>query len=191
MLYISNRGNINGPDLGNENNPVYVKATLDRGYHVVVDVWIVQQKEGLQLALGELQPQYPVTIELLKNPKIIARVNNLTAFQILLDNGVHVVGNSRDFCLTSRGLIWTPPGSRIVTVKSVMNMPEWYTNNMKDLAFINCAAICSNFIERVSTTREALRKAAEDQKKTEESKELNTIPEESNEDDSITLELPN
>jgi hypothetical protein len=187
MLYISNRGNLAGPDLANENSVAYVNATLARGYHVAVDAWLVKNQDGsFQPALGELQPQYPVNIEFLQNPKLIARVKDITTFQILTDSKVHCVLANTGNTLTSAGLIWTPKGSRIVTRSSVLNMPEWFTNNMKDLAPIKCAGICSNFIESISLTREALLKAEAEKKEAllkaeaekKEASKLNTIPEE-------------
>lgn len=187
MLYISNRGNLAGPDLANENTPAYVKATIERGYHVVVDAWLVPNDQGqFQPALGELQPQYPVDIDFLKNPKIIARVKDLGTLQILLDVNVHAVVETNEPSITSKGLIWTGRGTRHVSRGSVMNMPEWYTNNMKDLAHIQCAGICSNFVERIALTREAILKA--DAEKAAEEKKLDTIPEETKEEPSESFE---
>ena len=181
MLYISNRGNLAGPDLVNENSLVYVNATLERGYHVVVDTWLVKnQDNSFQPALGELQPQYPVDIEFLRNPKIIARVKDITTFQILTDSKVHCVLSNPGNTLSSEGLIWTPQGSRIATRSSIINMPEWFTNNMKDLASINCAGICSNFVERISLTREAILKSIAEKEETK----LDTVAEEAD------VELP-
>ena len=39
MIFIAHRGNINGPDRANENNPLYIQNTLSKGFDVEVDVW--------------------------------------------------------------------------------------------------------------------------------------------------------
>jgi len=170
MLFISHRGNLAGPDLNNENKPEYVSTALEKGYSVVVDTWAIavqEEKNTVQLVLGDLTPQYPVTLEFLQKPNIISRAKNLETFQILLDNNVHTFLDSNDTQLTSRGLIWPRVGARSLVPRAVLNIPELITNNIATVVNVNCSGMCSNFIERVKSTRSQLdeqtRKAAEEQ----------------------------
>ena len=39
---ISHRGNLNGIDPNNENNPLIIKRALNRGFEVEIDVWRVE-----------------------------------------------------------------------------------------------------------------------------------------------------
>ena len=38
MHFISHRGNLNGPDLQNENNPIYVQNAVNLGFEVEIDI---------------------------------------------------------------------------------------------------------------------------------------------------------
>jgi hypothetical protein len=44
MIYISHRGNINGKNIERENSPEYILETLNKGYDVEVDIWIINNK---------------------------------------------------------------------------------------------------------------------------------------------------
>ena len=39
MIFISHRGNLEGPNPERENNPDYISEALERVYSVEVDVW--------------------------------------------------------------------------------------------------------------------------------------------------------
>jgi hypothetical protein len=54
MILISHRGNLNGKDVDNENNPLYIDRALGKGYDVEVDVWYVNGK----WYLGHDEPTY-------------------------------------------------------------------------------------------------------------------------------------
>jgi hypothetical protein len=185
MLYISNCGNIDGPNLANENNPSHVTKTLDKGFHVVVDVWTItnQEDKTIQFALGTTIPQYPVSLEFLQNPSVIARAKNIQVFQLLVDNKVHCFLDSVDTQLTTMGMIWTRVGSRRMTPRCVLNLPEVITNDISQaLGAVTVSGICSNFIERVKNVHQMmLEEAAKAQAAAaapEEKKELEPIAEE-------------
>ena len=44
MIYISHRGNIDGPDTGKENSPDYIIKALSLGFDVEIDVWFKDDK---------------------------------------------------------------------------------------------------------------------------------------------------
>ena len=183
MLYISNCGNLSGPDLNKENNPEHVAEALEKGYHVVVDVWVVndQKENTLRLALGNLMPQYSVDLEFFQNPNVIARAKSLQTFQLLIDNNTHCFLDSKDAQLTTRGLLWTPMASRRMVPRAVLNLPEVITNDIAQALNVAVSGVCSNFIERVKGVHLQLLAAAEQAAKeaeaAEEKKELDIIPE--------------
>ena len=57
MIIISHRGNIRGERLDQENRPSYIDCAIGNGYHVEIDVRVV---DG-ELWLGHDRPQYKVT----------------------------------------------------------------------------------------------------------------------------------
>ena len=149
MLFISNRGNLSGPNLQRENDPEYIEKALKLGYHVAVDVWLIPENNQPTLALGDLQPKYKVSLDFLQSPGIIARTTNIVCLQYLLSNCVHVVTNGSTPSLSSQGLIWTPAGSRIVTPERVLVMPEWFTSDLKTAIRAPCKGFCSDYISSV------------------------------------------
>lgn len=189
MLYISNRGNLDGPNMSNENNPEYVKVALEKGYHVIVDTWIGKNKDGnFQISLGQIQPMYPVDLTFMQNPKIIARVKDVGTFQMLTDNKISSVILSADPALSSAGLLWPPGGARFITRSCVLNMPEWFTKDFKDLVTIPCAGVCSDYIESFFDIKNSWIKENEHVIDILQTEKLGTIPEE-NEDNSVQLDI--
>jgi hypothetical protein len=141
---ISHRGNTIGINTKKENSIPYIQETIEKGFHVVVDTWIIGNEH---LALGSDRPQYTTNLDFLKNEYIICRAKCQNTFQFLLDSGVHCFAHEYDpFVLTSGGMIWTRPGGKI-PVRGICNMPEYTFEHPKMSANILCAGICSNFIE--------------------------------------------
>ena len=44
MILIAHRGNINGPNPIEENKPEYLLSTIEKGYHVELDLWYINNK---------------------------------------------------------------------------------------------------------------------------------------------------
>jgi len=63
-LLISHRGNTNGINREKENSIEYIQEALNKEFFVMVDVFLIGDKH---LALGCDSPQYPTTIDFLKN----------------------------------------------------------------------------------------------------------------------------
>jgi len=149
-LLISHRGNINGINKKLENTPEYIKNTLDKGYYVMVDVFLVGERF---LAMGCESPEHGINVDFLKNERIIAKARSIECFDFLLTNQIHTFYHDHDACsLTSGGLIWTRPGSNI-TQRCIFNMPEWIMSDITEIKDINCAGICSDKIEEIKNTR--------------------------------------
>jgi len=116
MNLIAHRGNLNGPNPEQENNPEYLAIAIEQGYDVEVDVWYKNHK----LFLGHDFPAYETSLEFLKKDFIWAHAKNLEALHYLLENDVHCFWHEEDqHTLTSRGYIWTYP-NMLVTSKSVI-----------------------------------------------------------------------
>jgi len=149
-LLISNRGNINGIIPEKENSPDYIQSALDNGFHVVVDVFLIGQQH---VALGCESPQYPTSIDFLKNNKIIARARSIECLDFLVTNEIHCFYHHTAKCtLTNGGLIWTRPGENI-TQRCIFDKPEFIMPDITTIKNIKCAGICSNFIDIIKQSR--------------------------------------
>ena len=149
---ISHRGNIEGINLEREDSPEYVQEALKKGYHCMVDVWLVG---GQHVALGTEAAYFPTTIEFLKDQRIICNARSPEALEFLLRNEVHCFTLSEtSFTLTNGGLIWVKPGGTI-TPRGVITMPEWTLPDVSVVASLPCAGICSNQIGQIKRARDS------------------------------------
>ena len=139
MIYISHRGNINKKNIKFENNPKYINNALDKGFNVEVDVWF----ENGKFLLGHDQGLYKVDLKYIKNSKIWCHAKNVEAMVELKKNDcIYFWHQNDDLTLTSNGYFWTFPGKKLLK-NSICVLPE-----KADYKEINCAGICSDFIER-------------------------------------------
>ena len=139
MILISHRGNLNGKDIENENNPLYIDRALGKGYDVEIDVWY----ENGKWYLGHDKPQYEIELDYLRNKKLWCHAKNIEALNLMLDDDIHCFWHQEDdVTLTSCGFIWTSPGKKL-TEKSICVLPEKIGEIPKD-----CIGICSDYIER-------------------------------------------
>ncbi len=140
MKLISHRGNIDGPNIERENEPLYIFEALEKKFDVEIDVW---WKEN-QFWLGHDKPQYCVKKEFLQNKKLWCHAKNIEALNKMLeDKNIHCFFHQDDdVTLTSKGYIWTYPNQQL-TPKSIAVLPEEKIN-------VKVAGICSDFIMRIS-----------------------------------------
>jgi len=77
LVFISHRGNINGPELDRENHPDFVDEAIAKGYKVEIDV----RKIGEKLFLGHDECQYEVDLDWLVKRKeyILIHAKNVDA----------------------------------------------------------------------------------------------------------------
>ena len=137
MYLISHRGNINGVEKDNENNPDYIKKAMQRGYDVEVDV----RYEDHKFFLGHDFNQFDVKEEFLLNEKLWCHAKTSEALLALNKIKAHYFWHQEDdYTITSKGYIWTYPGKKILP-KSICVLPE-RVNYKK----IDCLGICSDFI---------------------------------------------
>lgn len=136
MIFISHRGNIEGPESKYENKPSYIFNALNMGFQVEVDVWY---DNGWWY--GHDKPQYKANKKDFflfwchaKNSEAFARMR-------LLKTDCFFWHQEDDYTLTSNGYIWTYPGKTLVK-GSIAVMPEVsYKGNLK-----KCSGICSDNI---------------------------------------------
>jgi hypothetical protein len=141
MIYISHRGNLNGPDKERENSPSYIMEALDRGFHVEVDVWFVNG----EFWLGHDEPQYKTDYKLLVNEKLWCHAKNLSAILEMKKYVIHYFWHENDrISLTSKNYVWAYPGNQPI-IGSIAVLPELYNDDISQ-----CKGICSDFIERHS-----------------------------------------
>ena len=139
MYLISHRGNLNGIEKDNENNPDYINQAISRGYDVEVDV----RYESGQFFLGHDFNQFKVNEEFLLNNKLWCHAKTNEALIALDRIKAHYFWHQEDdYTITSKGFFWTYPGKKLLQ-KSICVLPE-KSNYDK----IDCLGICSDFIER-------------------------------------------
>lgn len=141
MILISHRGNINGINKKEENQPKKILHCINLGYDVEIDVWSVNNK----LYLGHDQPEYNINLSFLKKDKLWCHAKNLEALEIMLNNKIHCFWHQMDdYTLTSKGIIWSYPG-KFINTKSIAVLPE--SVNIADEELKKCFGICSDNIE--------------------------------------------
>ena len=139
MFLISHRGNLEGPNLKEENNPEYLLEALSKGFHVEVDV----RYHKNSFFLGHDEPLFQVGSDFLLNNKIWCHAKDHYALEILKKiNAIYYWHQKDDYTLTSNGYFWTYPGMELIE-NSICVLPE-KSNYTK----INCKGICSDYIMR-------------------------------------------
>ena len=139
MIYISHRGNLNGPDKANENSPNYINDAIMKGYNVEVDVWY---KKG-DFYLGHDFSDYKINNDFLARKNIWCHAKNINALVPLQSIKAHYFWHQKDdVTITSRGFIWTYPGKQL-TANSICVLPEIVNQEQFD-----CYGVCSDFVLR-------------------------------------------
>jgi len=147
MKLISHRGNINGPNLLEENNPEYIDFALKLCYDVEIDLRL----ENNKFYLGHDEPQYYVPMiwlverkdNLWIHCKDLDCLNNFSNSPIDFNYFWH---QEDDYTLTSKNFIWTYPGKEYKS-KSVIVMPEWDNMSYDELKNIDCYGVCSDYVK--------------------------------------------
>ena len=139
MIFVSHRGNINGPNQERENTIEYIQEALDLGYDVEIDVWARDQ-----IWLGHDKPESPCPMQFLCNNSqhLWIHCKNLEAMDILSEFRTlnFFWHESDDFALTSKNFIWTYPGKRVCN-KSVI-----VVDNVRNYGGKPCFGLCSDYL---------------------------------------------
>ena len=140
MILISHRGNISGPNLEMENKIPYINRAILLGFHCEIDVWF---KNGT-LFLGHDKPEEEIDWlwYSTNHDKLWVHCKDLESLTLCSKTitGRFFYHNNDSYTLTSKGEIWTYPNSKF-------NESCIIVNNNKKTENINCAGICSDYIE--------------------------------------------
>ena len=85
MIYISHRGNLEGPTKDFENKPEYIENAISQGYEVEIDVWF----KNNNFFLGHDEPQYNISANFLLKKEIWCHAKNLKALEEMKKIGSH------------------------------------------------------------------------------------------------------
>lgn len=142
MILISHRGNTNGVNLSNENNPDYIDSALFQGYEVEIDIWKISE----QFFLGHDFAHYEISETWLINRinKLWIHCKNIEAIEYFNSNKKYNYFWHEDdiLTLTSKGFIWAYPGNQPIK-NSIAVLPEI---NNDSINF--CVGICSDYIKK-------------------------------------------
>tara|TARA_R100000951_G_C2634245_1_gene178750 strand:+ start:156 stop:593 length:438 start_codon:yes stop_codon:yes gene_type:complete len=140
MLLISHRGNLFGPNEVGENNPNKIAELLDRGIHVEIDVWSIDNK----MYLGHDKPTHFVTTDFLLHPKLWCHAKNIEALEHLLNVGAHCFWHETDsYTVTSNKIIWTFPGKQLTPRSVIVCHSEEETEAVMKT---NAYGVCSDYV---------------------------------------------
>lgn len=140
MIIIAHRALTDGPDSVKENHPSQVKAALELGFDVELDVWYLDGK----FALGHDKPQHEVPKEYFQNYKMWLHCKNVQAlFQLRNHPCAEVFFHDQDdVVLTKGGYLWTFPKASIeLTDKSIAVLPE----RVDEWELENVFGLCTDF----------------------------------------------
>lgn len=140
MFFIAHRGNLNGPS-EKENSPDYIYSALYNGFHVEVDVWVIDQ----ELYLGHDSPEYKIDRSFLQKikDKLFIHCKNMESLSYFIeinDDFNFFWHEEDDYTLTSKGQAWAYPGKKI-DKNCICVMPE--RSDEKDI--FEGMAICTDY----------------------------------------------
>lgn len=152
MLYISHRGNLDGPNPSQENHPDYITAAVKAGFIVEVDVWAKRQNGWYEIWLGHDSIQYESDLRFLRDlgESVIVHCKNREALNLI----------NREFrtydyfwhhadvaTFTKQGLLWAYP-DKVLLQRSIVLLPEIVENSMEAIYNSIPVGICSDYIRK-------------------------------------------
>ena len=141
MILISHRGNLNGREINNENNPEYILNSINLNFNVEIDIWVNQNK----IFLGHDFPTHEVQIDWLieYKSKLWIHCKNIEAILYFKNTDFNFFWHEKDtLTITSKGYLWVYPGFQPIK-ESIAVMPELNNDNLTE-----CIGICSDYILR-------------------------------------------
>jgi hypothetical protein len=139
MIFISHRGNLDGPQPAKENSPEYIDAALSANFDVEIDVWFI---DG-ELYLGHDSGLISLPKHYLQNQRIWFHCKNIGALDYLktTDKVKYFWHQEDDYTLTSNRKIWTYPGKFLMPGAIAVLPEKAYKGILWD-----CHAICTDFV---------------------------------------------
>jgi len=140
MILIAHRGNISGPNPEQENSPEYIRAALDAGYDVEIDLWYKDNK----LYLGHDTPQYEIDPLFIRKRGLWIHCKDYATLSYMSDYPANYFYHTdEDYVVTRYGWIWAYPGQPGVGEKTICVMPEW--NNTPVVGY---GGVCTDYVEK-------------------------------------------
>jgi len=145
MKLIAHRGNIFGPNPELENQPQYIRNTIQLGYDCEIDVHYIDGK----YYLGHDLPQYNIELSFFiqNREKLWIHCKNFEAFDRLIQiKELNIFWHQNDeYTLTSHQYIWAYPKMK-VSNRCIILMPEWNDFWFEKEGY----GICSDYIDKIS-----------------------------------------
>lgn len=146
MKLISHRGNLNGPELSNENLLSSIEKVINLGFDCEIDFWSI----GKKFFLGHDKPETEISLSFLSEHKdyLWVHCKNLQALDQILDLPFELQAfwhQSDFFTLTTNGYIWTFPGQPTTTRSILVNLGQ----DVIELKQLEVYGICSDYIQRL------------------------------------------
>lgn len=140
QVIISHRGNLEGPNPVEENNPTKIMNVIYAGYDCEVDLW--WYPDGL--FLGHDEPKYEIDYHFLVNKHLWIHCKNIEAIVYLSqDTRLHLFYHKEGVTYTSKGYLITEHG-KLVNNKSIACMPEL----INDWDITSAYGICTDYPEK-------------------------------------------
>jgi hypothetical protein len=148
MKYIAHRGLTDGPNSSLENCPEQLLKSLAEGFDCEVDLRIIND----ELFLGHDSPDWPIDEQFITQPGLWIHCKNLEALEFCQNNIKlnYFWHQEDDYTLTSKGYVWAYPGKKLSKF-SIMVMPEWEDSTLINTIGANCFAICSDYINKITS----------------------------------------
>ncbi len=140
MILISHRGNLKGRNVERENQPEYIDETINAGFDVEIDVWMIDN----EFYLGHDEPQYKVIWNWLSTryEKLWIHCKNVEAIEWFNMMGLfnYFWHENDTMVLTSKNYMWVHSGKQPI-VGSIAVMPEIHNESISE-----CIGVCSDYI---------------------------------------------
>lgn len=150
MIYISHRGNTDGPSPELENTQDYIVNAINNGYDVEIDVWYLSESNDFWL--GHDRPERVVDYTFLKEykDKLWIHCKNSDAFRMLLPTALNVFVHDVDmYAITSKSFVWAFPDQPAVSLQTICVLPE-YNRNFEDMNIEYVSkfwGVCSDYVD--------------------------------------------
>lgn len=141
MILISHRGNINGKNIPQENNPAYIDEALREGFDCEIDIRYI--KDDFYLGHDISEHIIKKSWLILRIDKLWLHCKNIQAVEYFKEyKKANFFWHENDtLTITSQGYLWVYPGKQPVK-NSIAVLPE-----IHDDCINNCLGICSDFIK--------------------------------------------
>jgi hypothetical protein len=140
--FISHRGNLQGPNLEEENRVKYINNALSKGFECEIDVWYLKN----QFFLGHDKPEEVVSLDfIIENESMLwIHCKNLESIQKFTEiKTPNFFWHEKDkYTLTSKNYIWTYPNQITDKRCIIVNLESRIPNG-------EYMGICSDYISKI------------------------------------------